>query len=795
MDLNQQSKAAPLFIKKIAVLGAGVMGAQIAAHCVNAGIETLLFDLESKEGRPTALVDKAIVHLTKLKPSPLATPDIASRLTACTYAHDAAALTDCDLIIEAIAERIDWKEALYARIAPYLTNKSILVTNTSGLSINTLASVLPETLRPRFCGVHFFNPPRYMHLAELTPANHTSPELLNQLECWLTSNLGKGVVRAKDTPDFIANRVGVFSLLATLHHAKTYGLGFDEVDALTGSLLGRPKSATFRTMDVVGLDTLQHVVDTMALHLSDDPWHAAFALPEWLMGLIQKGHLGQKSGQGIYRKQGRTIEVYDVALGDYRESTGEVHADVKAIFKQTDAREWMPRLFACDQPQAQFLAACFRDLFHYCAFHLEGIANNVRDVDLAIRWGFGWEKGPFETWQSAGVAEMRKQLERAMMNGTLMSRATLPAWLSMVADFYSKEGAFAPATSTFVGRSRLPVYQRQFFPEHVPAESRFPTTTLFENEGVRLWHLKNDVAVINFKSKANTIGQSVMDGLSQALDIAERECQGLIVYQTDANNFSSGADLRGVAQLIQTGQMAALDTMLSDFQHLMMRLKYSVIPVIAALRGRALGGGCELTMHCDRVVAAFESYPGLVEIGVGLIPAGGGCKEMAMRAALKANGSDLMASIRPYFEQMAMAVVAGSAPDAQARGYLRANDGWVMHRDEVLFAAKAAIKSMQASNYQPPLQTRFAVAGRAGHAQLQVGLVNWLEGGFISEYDYYLANQIARVLCGGDVNAGEQVDEHWMLRLEKEAFLLLAANPLTHARIAHLLTTGKPLRN
>ena len=794
MELMQKSNV-PFFIQKIAVLGAGVMGAQIAAHCVNAGIETLLFDLEAKEGRPSALVDKAISNLTKLKPSPLATPDRALLIKACTYTENASELTGCDLIIEAIAERLDWKEALYARIAPYLTSQSILVTNTSGLSINALAAVLPEALRPRFCGVHFFNPPRYMHLAELIPATETSPELLDQLERWLTRNLGKGVVRAKDTPDFIANRIGVFSLLATLHHAKAYGLGPDEVDALTGTLLGRPKSATFRTMDVVGLDTLQHVVDTMAEHLSDDPWHAAFVLPDWLTGLIQKGHLGQKTGQGIYRKKGRDIEVYDATLGEYRLAIGEVHAEVKAIFKQADARDWMPRLLACDHPQAQFLAACFRDLFHYCAFHLEGIANTVRDVDLAIRWGFGWDKGPFETWQSASVVDMRKCIERAIADGTSMSSAKLPGWLGVVADFYCKEGALAPATSKFVGRSRLPVYQRQFFPDSVISEPRFPTTTLFENDGVRLWHLKDDVAVVNFKSKANTIGQSVIDGLGQVLDIVEKQCQGLIVYQQDANNFSSGADLKGVATLIQAGQMGALDTMLTDFQQLMMRIKYSPVPVVAALRGRALGGGCELMMHCSRVVSAFESYPGLVELGVGLIPAGGGCKEMAQRAALNAREADVMAFIRPYFEQIAMATVASSAPDAQARGYLRHPDKWVMHPDEVLYAALATLKCMQASNYQPPIKTRFTVAGREGRALLQTGLVNWLEGGFISEYDYYLANQLASVLCGGDVNGGAQVDEQWMLRLEKDAFMTLAAHPLTQARIAHLLTTGKPLRN
>ncbi len=785
MELKQSK--APFFIKKIAVLGAGVMGAQIAAHCVNAGIETLLFDLESNEGPPKALVDKAILNLAKLKPNPLGTAEMGLLIQACTYAENASELTGCDLIIEAIAERLDWKEALYARIVPYLTNQSILVTNTSGLSINTLASVLPESLRPRFCGVHFFNPPRYMHLAELIPATHTSPELLDQLERWLTSRLGKGVVRAKDTPDFIANRIGVFSLLATLHHASAYGLAPDEVDALTGTLLGRPKSATFRTMDVVGLDTLQHVVDTMAQHLSDDPWHAAFVLPDWLTGLVQKGHLGQKTGQGIYRKQGRVIEVYDATLGAYRPASGEVHADVKALFKGKDARDWMPRLLACNHPQAQFLAACFRDLFHYCAVHLDRIAHTVRDVDLAIRWGFGWEQGPFETWQAAGVSEMRKYIERAIADGTSMSAAKLPGWLDVVADFYCKEGAFAPSTSKLIGRSRLPVYQRQFFPEAVLSEPRFPTTTLFENEGVRLWHLKDDVAVLNFKSKANTIGQAVMDGLSQALDRVEQQCQGLIIYQPDANSFSSGADLRGVATLIQTGQMTALETMVGDFQQLMMRMKYSPIPVVAALRGQALGGGCELLMHCSRVVAAFESYPGLVELGVGLIPAGGGCKEMAMRAAFHARNADVMAFIRPYFQQMAMGVVASSAPDALARGYLRATDEWIMHRDEVLYVALATLKGMHASNYHPPLKTRFSVAGREGRAQLQTGLVNGLEGGFISEYDYHLAHQLAFVLCGGDVNQGELVDEQWMLRLEKEAFMALAANPLTQERMAHFL--------
>lgn len=785
----------PFFIKKIAVLGAGVMGAQIAALCVNAGIETLLFDLAAKEGDHNSIVNKAIANLGKLKPTPLATTQTASLIKARNYEDHLSDLRSCDLIIEAIAERLDWKEALYQRIAPFLNETSVIVSNTSGLSIDTLATKLPEIHRDRFCGVHFFNPPRYMHLAELIPTRHTSAVLLDHLESWLTSHLGKGVIRAKDTPNFIANRIGVFSLLATLHHAQEVGLGLDDVDALTGALLGRPKSATFRTMDVVGLDTMQHVVATMREQLAGDPWHKAFVLPDWLAGLIKQGHLGQKSGQGVYRKNGKAIEVYDIKNNAYRLANGIVNEDVKAIMKEPDARERMKKLVASTDQQAKFLVACLRDLFHYSAFHLEDIANTVRDVDLAIRWGFGWQYGPFETWQAAGISEMNTLIERGIANGTSMSNAQLPDWLTKINNFYCTEGAFSPTTKDFKTRSRLPVYQRQFFPDTVLCEPHLQTAVLFENEGICLRLLQDDVAVVSFKSKANTIGQSVIDGLNQALDIAEQQCQGLIVYQHDANNFSSGADLRGVAAFIQANKLAALDTMLGQFQQLAMRLKYSSIPTVAALRGRALGGGCEVMLHCSAIVAAFEAYPGLVEVGVGLIPAGGGCKEMAKRAAMNAKGQDIMAYIRPYFEQIATAIVAASAPDALQRGYLQEADGWVMHRDEVLYAAVAKIKAMQAANYNAPLQTRFAVAGREGRALLQSGLVNWLEGGFISQHDYFLANQLAHALCGGDVNQGEYVDEAWMLRLEKEAFMTLAATPLTQARIGYLLETGKPLRN
>ena len=783
----------PFFISRVAVLGAGVMGAQIAAHCVNAGIETLLYDLEAKEGAHNAIVEQAISHLKKLKPSPLGTPDVASLLLARNYADDLAELATCHLIIEVIAERLDLKEALYQRIAPVLNSKTIVVSNTSGLSIRALAEALPVSHRERFCGVHFFNPPRYMHLAELIPAPTTCPNLLDNLETWLTSRLGKGVVRAKDTPNFIANRIGVFSLLVTLHYAEALNLGLDEVDALTGSLLGRPKSATFRTMDVVGLDTMQHVVHTMQEQLQDDPWKCLYSLPDWLTGLIKKGALGQKAGQGIYRKQGSVIEVFDVASSLYRPAKGVVNEEIEAIMRLPNRNQQLQQLLMSEHPQAKFLVGILRELFHYSAYHLEAIADTVRDVDLAIRWGFGWQEGPFETWQGFGIKEMKDVINLGIEEHLSISNAPLPDWLEATEAFYRKEGAFTPSTGLFKGRSALPVYTRQFFFDKTMLESSFRPETMYENDGVTLWHLQDDVAVVSFKSKANCIGQAVLDGLEHALALSLRQCQGLIIYQHDAMNFSAGADLKGIGALLQSNKLDVVDAMIGQFQRVVNSMKYASIPIVAALRGRALGGGCEIMLHCDSVVAAFEAYPGLVEMGVGLIPAGGGCKEMALRAT--ANANDPMTHLSHYFEQIARAVVASSAPDARRLGYLQAKDVWVMHRDEVLYASLARVKALLAANYSPPIPSLFKVAGREGHARLQAGLVNWREGGFISAHDYLIANQLAYVLCGGDVNASEYVNEAWMFRLEKEAFMSLAANPLTQARIRHMLETGKPLRN
>lgn len=781
----------PFHIRKIAVLGAGVMGAQIAAHCINAGIKTLLFDLKQPE-QGNALIAKAIAQLKQLKPAPLALPALANLIEANNYEDDLSKLKDCDLVIEAIAERFEWKRDLYQRISPFLGPNTIFATNTSGLSIENLSQILPAEQRANFCGVHFFNPPRYMHLVELVPNAVTKPAVLDKLSAWLSSYLGKGVVRAKDTPNFIANRIGVYSMLITLKHAAQFDLTLDEVDLLTGSLLGRPKSATLRTMDVVGLDTLEHVVKTMWEQLPEDPWHSCFQLPSWLTTLIQNKALGQKTGRGIYRKNGKQIEIFDPAQNAYRAQQGELDASLKPLLQKGD----ILALASHPSRQAQFLFACFRDLFHYCAYQLPKIANSVKDLDLALSWGFGWKEGPFQTWQSAGFEAIKEKLAAEIQAGKALSKEPLPTWLDNISAFYGENGPYATDQKAYAASQALPFYANQFAlnPDY-SKKIQGKAGILYENEGVYLWELKDEVAVLSFKSKANTIDNRVIDGCHAALDKAEQSCQGLIVYQQDPLNFSSGADLRAVGNAIAKQRLSDVDAMLSTFQSLVQRLKYASIPTVAGLRGRALGGGCELMLGCQKIVAAFESYPGLVEVGVGLLPAGGGCTAFAMKAAKKAEQGDLFLFLKPYFQQIAQGFVANNALEAQEKGYLKQDDFFVMHAEEVLFAAFEQVQFLRKLHYQKPLGAPFKVAGRQGYARFEAELVNWLEGGFISSHDYTIALKIANILCGGGVDAQELVTEEWLLKLEKDAFMQLAADPLTQARIQYFLETGKILRN
>ncbi|MBS0193099.1 MAG: 3-hydroxyacyl-CoA dehydrogenase/enoyl-CoA hydratase family protein [Proteobacteria bacterium] len=786
-----------LLVRRAAVLGAGVMGAQIAAHLANAGVDVVLFDLPAKDGDANGIVNKAIAHLGKLSPAPLATKERAAAIVPANYEQHLPLLAGCDLIVEAIAERLDWKKDLYAKVAPHVAPHAILASNTSGLSIEALASVLDAALHARFCGLHFFNPPRYMHLAELIPCSKTSPDVLDNLETFLTTTLGKGVVRAKDTPNFIGNRIGVFSMLATFHHTQAFGLGFDAVDALTGPAIGRPKSATYRTADVVGLDTMAHVIGTMADTLPADPWHAYFAVPDLLKALIAQGALGQKAGAGFYRKAGKEIQVLDPASKGYRASGGEVAPEVAEILKLKNPAEKFAALRGSAQPQAQFLWALFRDLFHYSAFHLASIADTARDVDFAIRWGYGWKLGPFETWQAAGWQQVAGWIHEDIAAGKAMSSAPLPAWvLDGRAGVHGKDGSYSPAKGTSLPRSALPVYQRQRFPDPLLGERFAPGTTVFEDDAVRMWHDGDGVAVIGFKTKMHTVSEGVIAGIHKAVGIAEQDFAGLVLWQ-DSEPFSAGADLKGAMAQLQGGKVDDFAAMISNFQSASMRMKHAQVPVVAAVRGMALGGGCEFQMHSARTVAALESYIGLVEAGVGLLPGGGGLKEIATRAGLAAGaGGDVFARLKPYFETVAMAKVSTSALEASDMGLLRPDDVIVFHAHELLHVAKAQVRALADSGWRPPVPARqIPVAGDVGIATFKMLLVNMLEGRFISKHDFEVATRIATVLCGGAVDRGSLVDEDWLLRLERENFVALAMMPKTQERIVHTLTTGKPLRN
>ena len=823
----------PFIVRKAAVLGAGVMGAQIAAHLVNANVSAVLYELPAREGDPNGNVLKAVEGLKKLEPSPLAAPGRAGLIQPANYQQHLEQLKDCDLVIEAISERMDWKADLYRKIAPHLAEHAIFASNTSGLSINQLAQAFPEGQRRRFCGIHFFNPPRYMHLVELIPARDTDAAILDDLERFLVTTLGKGVVRAKDTPNFIANRVGVFSLLATLHHAQRLAIGFDVVDALTGTLIGRPRSATFRTADVVGLDTFAHVVNTMKETLPNDPWHPYYDVPAWLKQLIEQGALGQKTRKGVYQKIGPDIHVLDLKTQEYRPSDGKADEGVVEILKNKDVAARFEQLHASSHPQAQFLWAIYRDAFHYCAVNLAEIANNARDLDFAIRWGFGWNQGPFEIWQAAGWARIAGWIREDIAAGRAMASVPLPEWALEPGrtGVHSAKGSFSPTSNSHQPRSTLPVYRRQPFPDRLMGEPVQYGETIFETDGVRCWHTGDDIAIVSFKSRMHAIGDDVLDGVQQALDEAERSYMGLVIWQTEPP-FSVGANLKktpaggprrkpsalgrlfrqvtreaeslalkaarsiGVADQLMAGKLAEVEKLVEQFQDTTQALKFSMVPTVAAVDGLALGGGCEFIMHCDRAVATLESYIGLVEAGVGLLPAGGGCKELAMRAAADAKGGDMSPFLQKYFKTVAMAEVGRSAELARELGYLRPTDRIVMNRFELLEIAKAELRALAAAGYRPPLrQVAIPVAGRSAIATIRAFMENLLAGGHISAHDYLIGHKVAIVMCGGEVEGGSLVDEQWFLDLERKHFMELIATEKTQARIDHTLKTGKPLRN
>ena len=787
-------------VRKVAILGAGVMGAQIAAHCINARIPVVLFDLPAKEGPKNGIVTRAIENLKKLSPAALGDPDDALQIGVANYDDDREVLSQCDLVIEAISERMDWKRQLYQRVQAFVAPHAIFASNTSGLSINALAAGLPPELGARFCGIHFFNPPRYMHLVELIPTESTGHEVLDRLEAFLTSVLGKGVVRARDTPNFVANRVGIFSILATFMEAEKYGLSYDIVDDLTGAKLGRAKSGTFRTADVVGLDVLGHVITTMQEHLQDDVFHDVYATPKVLQGLLEKGALGQKSGAGFYKKSGGEIQRLDPANGQYIVADKKADELVARILRKKDPAERLRLLHESTHPQAQFLWAILRDLFHYVAHHLADIADCARDVDFAMRWGFGQTVGPFELWQAAGWKQIAQWVQADIEAGRAMTAVPLPQWVFDGRDgVHDLAGSYSPSRGTVVPRSTLPVYKRQIFPESLVGESRAPRgTTILEDDSIRLWCLDDEILIASLKTKMRAIGPGVIAGLGEAIRIAERDYAGLVIW-SPGEPFSVGADLEAMLPLFMSGGVDAIEPEERKLQDVMLALRYAQIPTVAAVAGMALGGGCELALACAGRVAHFESYMGLVEVGVGLVPGGGGLTYCARRASEQhslAPDTNLLDFLKRSFANVATARVSKSGLEARQMGYLQEGDCIVMHRGELLYAALCQAKAMSRIGFRPPLATiGIPVAGRSGIATLTAQLINLRDGGFISAHDFHLGQTIAQVMCGGEIEGGLQVTERWLLDRERVAFMSLLKHPKTQERIMGMMQTGKPVRN
>ena len=777
---------------------------------MNVKVPVVLFDLPSKDGARNGIVTRAVEGLKKLKPAPLGVADDAALIQQANYEEHMDVLRECDLIIEAIAERMDWKLDLYKKIAPFVAPHAIVASNTSGLSITALSEALPENIQPRFCGIHFFNPPRYMALVELINTPATQPQILDDLETFVTSGLGKGVVRAKDSPNFIANRVGIAGMLATMKEVENFGLTYDVVDDLTGKKMGRASSGTFRTADVVGLDTLGHVVKTMQDTLKGDAFEAVYATPPVLRALLEQGALGQKAGAGFYRKVGKEIQRIDPASGGYVPAGGKADETVARILKKKDPAERIRLLRESKNPQARFLWSILRDSWHYAAVNLATIADNARDLDHAMRWGFGMKEGPFEAWQAAGWTQVANWIREDVAAGETLAPVPLPDWVFVgpVADHggpHQVAGSWSPSRGAFVAPRELPVYGRQLFRQSVRgAGAPDPHTaghTVHEDDAVRLWTLEgrgvDDVLVMSLKTKVHAIGPGVVMGLLQGLELAERHYKGLVIWSPD-EPFSYGADVQAMLPAFMQGGPKAIVEMVKGLQDAMLRMRYAQVPTIAAVSGMALGGGLEMALYASRRVVALESYMGLVEVGIGLLPAGGGLAYGARRAAEEARSAPdayLLHFLTRYFTAAATAQVSRSAIDARQLGYLTESDRIVFNPNELLYQAVREAKAMHDAGWRPPLRAAFRVAGRSGLATIGAQLVNMRDGGFISAHDMHIARTIAEAMCGGDLDPGTQVDEEWVMAMERKGFAALLSHPKTQERLMSMVQTGRPVRN
>ncbi|HEY0078879.1 MAG TPA: 3-hydroxyacyl-CoA dehydrogenase NAD-binding domain-containing protein [Pyrinomonadaceae bacterium] len=798
-------------IEKAAVLGAGTMGAQIAAHLANARIPVLLLDiaprelapdeqakgltLESKEVR-SRIARAGFEAAKKAKPAAFFTPETASLVTVGNFEDDLARLKDCDLIIEAVVENLEIKRGLYERVEQYRRAGSIVASNTSGIPIRHLAEGRSEDFRAHFLGVHFFNPPRYLHLVELIRTEWTKPEVSCALFGFLDQRLGKGVVVAKDRPNFIANRVGTFGAMATIKTMLEDGYSIEEVDKLTGPAVGRPKSATFRTFDLVGLDVFTHVAQNLYEAVADDEERDVFVAPEFLKQMVGRGLLGNKTKAGFYQKQkGEKKEIWtlDHASLEYRPAE-KVKLPALDMAKNIEATPERIKALVWGKDRAgAFLWKTISRTLRYAANRIPEIADTVLEIDRAMRWGFNWELGVFEVWDAIGVeksvARMREEGAQIPENVRMMLEAGATS-------FYKTEGGqkfyFDFASGEYKAVSEPPGVV-------VLKSVKERTGVIKKNAGASLVDIGDGVACLEFHSKMNAIGGDTLQMLKFALSEVEKHFVGLVVGN-QGQNFSVGANLMLMLLEAQEENWEDLDLAVRAFQQATMSLRYSAKPVVVAPFQMTFGGGCEMTLHGDRVRASAETYIGLVEVGVGLIPAGGGTKEMLLRALDSIpkgmEDADPFPFVKRAFETIALAKVATSAEEARTLGFLSEDDTVSMNQDRLIADAKQEVLALAATGYvQPQQRADIPALGLPALATLKLGIHQMKRGGFISEHDALIGEKLARILSGGDLNHPTRVSEQYLLDLEREAFLSLCGQRRTQERIAHMLKTGKPLRN
>ncbi len=761
-------------IRTAAVLGAGVMGTQIAAHLANAGLVVYLLNPVARHGAKNDAVEAAFKRARKQSPPVFFTENIARRVVLGNFDDHFDRIAAADWVIEAIVEDLAVKQELMAQVEAIARDDAIISTNTSGLSVEAIAQGRSDSFRQRFLGTHFFNPPRYLKLLELIPTSETHPHVLNDMREFGQNRLGKGIVVAHDTPNFIANRIGMYALMLGMRAWIDRGYTLEEVDTLTGTLVGRPKSATFRTADLVGLDTLVHVVKHLYPAIPDDESREVFHVPKVLHDLVVAGAVGAKVGRGFYQKQGAEILSVNPTTLTYEPAQPIALEGIEAI-ASLSLPDRLQALYHDSGRAGALVQPMLVNLLHYCAYRIPEITTDPADVDWAMRWGFGWELGPFEIWNILGY-------EQVVEDMTAAGLSLPPSCGDGHITHYLTSGTKSCAFNTCLMATQ---------PQPQP---------LWQNSEAVLFDLGEGVVQYAFRSKGNTISLRVIEGLSEVLDQLEHrsDWQGLVIGD-DSPNFSAGANLVEMATMAQSGNVEAIAQLIHQFQNLLQRLHYFPKPIVAAVQGRALGGGCELVMACPHVVAAAETYIGLVELGVGLIPAGGGLMRMVAQAAERA-ASDTPGHIQPFlraaFETIAMANVASSAYEAQDLGFLPTHAQILMAGDRLLDVAKAEVLHLQAVGYAPPpARVAIRVLGQPARAVLDHAAYIVQQGGYASNYDRHLAQQLAWVITGGALSASDLVSENYLLQLEREAFLPLLQQPQTQARIAHMLKTKKPLRN